>query len=111
MFENLVEDVEKNKTSFLSYKDLGKYLNSKYFDAIRNAEEEYRIFKKLWKLVFKLTDERCNLNRKVNRWAMYNILLRNRQYIERRIKEDVKILESQLNLDNKDIMKSIVRFF
>lgn len=61
--------------------------------------------------MFKLTDERCNLNRKVNRWAMYNILLRNRQYIERRIKEDVKILESQLNLDNKDIMKSIVRFF
>ena len=45
MFENLVEDIEKNKTSFLSYKDLGKYLNSKYFDAIRNAEEEYRILK------------------------------------------------------------------
>ena len=111
MFERLIEDIEKNKTSFLNYKDLGKYLNSKYFDTIRNAEEEYRIFKKLWKLVFKLTDKRCNLNRKVNRWAMYNILLRNRKYIEQRIKEDVRILEAHLNLDNRDIMKSIVRFF
>lgn len=110
MFENLITDIEKNSSSFLNYKDLGKYLHSKYFNSIRNSEEEYRIFKKLWKFVFKLTDKRCNDNRMINRWTMYNILLRNRPYIEQRIKDDIKILESQLNLDNKDIMKSLVRF-
>lgn len=110
MFENLIIDIEKNSTSFLNYKDLGKYLSSKYFNSIRNSEEEYRIFKKLWKLVFKLTDKRCNDNRKINRWTMYNILFRNRLYIEQRIREDIKVLQSQLNFDNKDIMKSLVRF-
>lgn len=110
MFENLIIDIEKNNTSFLNYKDLGKYLSSKYFNSIRNSEEEYRIFKKLWKLVFKLTDKRCNDNRKINRWTMYNILFRDRLYIEQRIREDIKVLQSQLNFDNKDIMKSLVRF-
>lgn len=110
MFDNLIIDIEKNSTSFLNYRDLGKYLNSKYFNSILNNEEEYRILKKLWKLVFKLTDDRCNKNRKINRWAMYNIILRNRLYIEQRIKDDIKVLESQLTLDNKDTMKSIVRF-
>lgn len=110
MFENLIIDIEKNSTSFLNYKDLGKYLSSKYFNSIRNSEEEYRIFKKLWKLVFKLTDKRCNDNRKINRWTMYNILFRDRLYIEQRIRDDIKVLQSQLNFDNKDIMKSLVRF-
>ncbi len=110
MFENLIIDIEKNSTSFLNYKDLGKYLSSKYFNSIRNSEEEYRIFKKLWKLVFKLTDKRCNDNRKINRWTMYNILFRDRLYIEQRIRDDIKVLQSQLNFDNKDIVKSLVRF-
>ena len=41
---------------------------------------------------------------------MYFILLRNRQYLESRIKDDIKVLESKLNLGNKDIVKNIVRF-
>lgn len=110
MFEHIINDIAKNSTIFLNYKDLGKYLNSKYFDSIRNDEEEYRIFKKLWKLVFKLTDEDCNKNRRINRWAMYCLLQRNRQYIEQRIKDDIKVLESQLNLESKDIVKNIVKF-
>jgi len=110
MFEHIINDIEKNKTSFLNYKDLGKYLNSKYFNSICNNEEEYRIFKNLWKLVFKLTDEKCKNNRMINRWAMYDILLRNRPYIEQRIKDDIKVLESQLNLNDKDIVRNLIHF-
>ena len=110
MFEHILNDIEKNTTSFLNYKDLGRYLDSKYFNSISNKEEEYRIFKNLWKLVFKVDDEKCKKNRKINRWAMYCILLRNRQYVESRIKDDIKVLESKLNLENKDIVKNIVRF-
>ena len=110
MFEHILNDIEKNTTSFLNYKDLGRYLDSKYFNSISNKEEEYRIFKNLWKLVFKVDDEKCKKNRKINRWAMYCILLRNRQYVESRIKDDIKVLESKLNLGNKDIVKNIVRF-
>ena len=110
MFEHIINDIEKNSSSFLNYKDLGLYLSSKYFNSIQNEEEEYRIFKKLWKLVFFLTDEKCNKNRRFNRWAMYNILLRNRDYIEQRVKEEIKILESKLNLDNKEIVRGLVKF-
>lgn len=110
MFEHILNDIEKNTTSFLNYKDLGRYLDSKYFNSISNKEEEYRIFKNLWKLVFKVDDEKCKKNRKINQWAMYCILLRNRQYVESRIKDDIKVLESKLNLENKDIVKNIVRF-
>lgn len=110
MFEHILNDIEKNTTSFLNYKDLGRYLDSKYFNSISNKEEEYRIFKNLWKLVFKVDDEKCKKNRKINRWAMYCILLRNRQYVESRIEDDIKVLESKLNLENKDIVKNIVRF-
>ena len=110
MFEHILNDIEKNTTSFFKYKDLGRYLDSKYFNSISNKEEEYRIFKNLWKLVFKVDDEKCKKNRKINRWAMYCILLRNRQYVESRIKDDIKVLESKLNLGNKDIVKNIVRF-
>lgn len=110
MFEHILNDIEKNTTSFLNYKDLGRYLDSKYFNSISNKEEEYRIFKNLWKLVFKIDDEKCKKNRKINQWAMYCILLRNRQYVESRIEDDIKVLESKLNLENKDIVKNIVRF-
>lgn len=65
IFNELVEDLAKNKDRFSEDKELKRFLFAKYFKSLRK-ETLNDIFKKLWKLVFKLENEECNTNREIN---------------------------------------------
>lgn len=64
IFDQLIVDIAKYKDS-LEDNDLSKYLKCKYFDKML-PKVQIKIFKILWKLVFKVTDENCEINRKAN---------------------------------------------
>lgn len=65
IFTELLNDLSKNRDRFTEEKDLKRFLNAKYFKNLRQ-ETLNDIFKKIWKLVFKLENDDCDLNRDIN---------------------------------------------
>ncbi|RJE74171.1 hypothetical protein [Reichenbachiella sp. MSK19-1] len=72
IFNELTIDLATNKNRFLNDTELARFLNAKYLKNLRQ-ETISDIFKKMWKLVFKLDNEECNENRAVN-YKCLNIL-------------------------------------
>lgn len=64
IFVELLNDLNVNRDRFTEEKDLKRFLNAKYFKNLRQ-ETLNDMFKKLWKLVFKLKNEECDLNREI----------------------------------------------
>jgi hypothetical protein len=72
--EKLLLDIEENKNIFAKLETLEKYLEDKYL----SKSTDYvltKLFRTLWKLVFRTEDERCNENRGINYKAL-KILVR-----------------------------------
>jgi hypothetical protein len=65
IFNELIDDLSNNKDRFSEDKELERFLFAKYFKNLRK-ETLNDIFKKLWKLIFKLENEECNNNRLIN---------------------------------------------
>ncbi|GGB64525.1 hypothetical protein GCM10007424_00530 [Flavobacterium suaedae] len=65
IFSELVNDLATNRDRFSEDKDLKRFLSAKYFKNLRQETLD-DIFKKIWKLVFKLENEECDLNREIN---------------------------------------------
>lgn len=65
IFNELLKDLAFNRDRFTEDKDLKRFLVAKYFRNLRQ-ETLNDIFKKLWKLIFKLENEECNVNREIN---------------------------------------------
>lgn len=65
IFNELLKDLSNNRDRFTEEKDLKRFLNAKYFKNLRQ-ETLNDIFKKIWKLVFKLENDDCDLNRDIN---------------------------------------------
>ena len=67
IFNSLLEDLESISDSFINEDDetLERYLKSKY---LNHAPEKIviSIFKSLWKIVYKIENDRCNKNRIIN---------------------------------------------
>lgn len=75
IFSELLNDLANNRDRFTEDKDLKRFLNAKYFKNLRQ-ETLNDIFKKLWKLIFKIENEECNTNRQINYRALkiiYNL--------------------------------------
>lgn len=65
IFTELVNDLAINRDRFSENKDLKRFLSAKYFKNLRQETLD-DIFKKIWKLVFKLENDECDLNREIN---------------------------------------------
>ena len=64
--EELLLDISENKDIFIKgTSDLKKYLESKYFKNL-SKDIENSLFRSLWKLVFKIENDECNANRRIN---------------------------------------------
>lgn len=109
MLDHIVDDIAANQDSFLEQEQLTRYLNAKYLDRINNEEEEWRIFRSLWRFVFQLDNEECARNRRINAWALHSIIHDIGEYILERIKEDVRRLETDIKFDDRKILKRFVK--
>ncbi|ATC96738.1 hypothetical protein [Pseudoalteromonas tunicata] len=75
--QEFLEDLDEAKDALNSFKKLKKYIESRYLDRL-SPDLEMALFKTLWKLTFKLDDEKCAENRFVNLKAMRVIADRNK---------------------------------
>ena len=86
-FDAFTEDIERSVENFPTEKELVNFIKIKYIDKIDNKQEEYAIFRKLWKLVFKSNDERCKKNRQ-NNFAILSLLYQhNTVFFNKKIEE------------------------
>ena len=70
VFEAFVEDLEAKRDILPDVPSLKRYLEAKYFPHFV-PQVEKAIFRSLWRLVFKLTDVRCETNRTINLRALH----------------------------------------
>lgn len=87
VFSELAEDLEKVKDLFADNNQLTRYLESKYFKNL-NEEVSSQIFKSLWRITFKVEDERCNENRVINSRAVRILFERSRETLTEYIRNN-----------------------
>lgn len=105
---NLLEDISSKKEDFLEDNEkFKKYIDKKYFERIPE-NMIISIFKDFWKLTFKVDNEDCNDNRKINLELLILIMQENKL----KIMEDMKIDRDKYNniSDNESIAVYLVEF-
>ena len=95
IFNELVKDIATNKYRLSNVSDLKRFLNAKYLKNLRQ-ETINDIFKKLWRLVFKLENEECNENREINFLTLGILIEKNQEAIISLIKNEEKHFEGIL---------------
>lgn len=63
--EELLDDICESSPALNTREKVKKYVESRYLSRLK-PEVEISIYRTLWKLVFKLENEDCNKNRKIN---------------------------------------------
>lgn len=69
IFNALLEDLEANKGVLINEDSVARYVGSKYLSYLSD-DAKRDIFKRIWKLAFRLNDQRCQDNREVNYMAL-----------------------------------------
>ena len=98
---NLLDDISSKKEDFLEDKEKFKrYIEKKYFERIPQ-NMIISIFRDFWKITFKLDNEDCNINRKIN---LEFLILTMREY-KLKILEDIQKEKDKYNniSDNEEI--------
>ena len=105
---NLLDDISSKKEDFLEDKEKFKrYIEKKYFERIPQ-NMIISIFRDFWKITFKLDNEDCNINRKIN---LEFLILTMREY-KLKILEDIQKEKDKYNniSDNEEIAIYLVEF-
>ncbi|MDW8852574.1 hypothetical protein SD960_20905 [Flavobacterium sp. MMLR14_040] len=95
IFTELLNDLSNNRDRFTEEKNLKRFLNAKYFKNLRQ-ETLNDIFKKIWKLAFKLENDDCDLNREINYQTLKIIYGLNSTEILKFIKNEVSNFDGVL---------------
>lgn len=103
----ILDDLEKIKDLFPDDNALFKYLDSKYLKSL-NKEITTKLFRGLWKFVFRSEDEKSKENRGINLRALKIIFSKERQSIIEAIKEEIKYYSNISSEDN--VIKSLIEF-
>jgi hypothetical protein len=80
IMEELLKDIVESKAALNSPKKVKIYIENKYLNRLK-PEVQIEIYKNFWKLVFKLDNEECIKNRRVNRQILEVIGYRNSERI------------------------------
>lgn len=107
ILETLLVDLEEIKDIFPTNDKLTGYLNSKYFNSL-NGLVVAKIFRGLWKIVFKLDNEQAKKNRDINYRVLSILYEKEKEIIEQSIKDEYKFYSDILNDDN--IIEKLILF-
>ncbi|MVM35289.1 hypothetical protein GO755_35030 [Spirosoma sp. HMF4905] len=88
IFEILLQDIGENENIFLKNTDLFNYINDKYLKHTSTEVKKY-IFKHLWKLSYRVINEKCNQNRSINSRALRMIYEDNSEFYFELISSDI----------------------
>lgn len=110
LVNTFTDDIESASKLFPNEIGLKRYIKVKYLEKIDNEQEEYGLFKSLWKFTFKKTDDRSKANRKANLSILTLLLERHQQFVESKIKNDAEYYCSLVNIDDSYCINSFIRF-
>lgn len=105
IFGQLVEDIANEKEYLADDQTLKRYIESKYLRPMSTLVRN-KVFKSLWRIVFKSEDSRCEENRNINYKVLYIMLERNYPELIEHIKDESSFF-SQLS-EKKHIYKKMV---
>lgn len=84
----ILEDLDEAKDALPTQQKLKTYVESRYLNRM-NEDIEFSLFRTIWKLTFKLNDEKCNENRLVNLRLLKIISNRHRTRLNNIIEGDI----------------------
>ncbi|WP_242285578.1 hypothetical protein [Bacillus cereus group sp. BfR-BA-01394] len=91
-------DLESVKDILITRKEIKRYLESKYFNKMNNLMSQ-KLFKELWKIVFRTDDERCNENRHINFKALFILF-------ERHKSDCIKLIQNEQSYFSQIILEN-----
>lgn len=110
LVDRFTDDIENASQSFPDNKSLQDYITSKYLVKIDNEREEYDLFRKLWKFVFKNTDDKSKANREANQSILCLLYERNQHYFDQQITLDGAYYGASVALDDRACIKTFILF-
>ena len=78
LFNMFVDDIARIKNELVDENNVVKFIETKYLNKIDNPQEEYLLFKQLWKIVFFINDDPCKENRTINYKVLLKLMERNK---------------------------------
>lgn len=108
--DTFTNDIESASKNFPNEKGLKRYINTKYLEKIDNEQEEYGLFKSLWKFTFKKTDDHSKANRKANLSILMLLLERHLQFVVSEMKKDAEYYCASVNMDDDNCVKEFICF-
>lgn len=108
--DSFLDDLSNIKSILLDKNQIEKYIVKKYLDKL-NIEIEYKLFRSLWKLTLKTSDDQCDENRNVNFIALNTILKRHTDDFVSRIGGESEFFSSQIEINDSAILKYAVCLF
>lgn len=109
-FDIFINEIANLSEYHLDENRLIEVIKNRYLDKINNEAEEYELFKKLWKFVFKLKDETCEINRNANKIILTHIYDRNKKYIDGKIQDEASYFGENVSIDNNKCLRAFVHF-
>lgn len=101
--DNLLEDIASKKEGFLEDKNkFKKYIEKKYFERIPE-NMIISIFEDIWKITFKLENEECNDNRKINLELLILMMQENKLKIMQDMQKERDTYNNMSDNDNVKI--------
>ena len=85
IFDEILSDIRENSSALNTKKKVKQYVESRYLNRLTQSVE-LQIYRSLWKLVFKLDNEDCENNRKINLHVLEIIGTRNLSQLETAIR-------------------------
>lgn len=110
LVDMFTDDIETASQSFPDESSLQAYITSKYLEKIDNEREEFDLFRKLWKFVYKNTDDRSNANRKANQSILSLLYERNQHDFDQHIDLEKAYFGASVALDNRSCIKVFILF-
>lgn len=88
IFDELMVDISENSEALNSRKKVKQYVESRYLSRL-TISTELQIYRSLWKIVFKLENDECERNRKINLQLLEVIGSRNKTELSSLISGDL----------------------
>ena len=88
VINTILKDISENRDIFVDDESVTKYISAKYLTKL-NSDAEVKIFRDLWKFVFKLEDTEAEKNRLNNYRVLYVIYSRNSEICKNIIKNQI----------------------
>lgn len=110
LVDTFTNDIESASTIFPDETKLQEYIKSKYLDKIDNEREEYDLFKKLWKFVFKNKDNRSNSNRDANKSILSLLYERYQGYFNAEISKESAYYGASVSVDENSCLIAFIKF-